>query len=136
MGGLPLKDQVGGDKAAPRLEKPSEQWTGDRVGRIGDDSKRASWEAQVGGVGLHNRDLASRELAAERPCPSPVQLDGDDPSADSNQRGGHRARSGADVEDELAGPHPCFSDESTSPGGVELVPPPPARAGGHGAPSP
>lgn len=125
---------AGPRRAGAGLEEPSEQRTGDRVGRIGHDSIGASRETQVGGVGFHDNDLVGREPPPERRRPFVMQLDGDDAGAGSDQSGRYRAGPGPDVDDELAGAHACFSDEPISPGGVELVPAPPARTGGHDAP--
>lgn len=65
-----------------------------------------------------------------------MQLDCDDTSTGGNEDLSQDAFSRAYIENELPGPHAGLGDETLSPGGVELVPPPPAGAGGHGGPSP
>ena len=63
-----------------------------------------------------------------------MQLDRDHSYAGVDQRGGDHAGSSPNVEDEVAGAQVCIGDEVISLRGLELVPGPPAAAGGHGGP--
>lgn len=63
-----------------------------------------------------------------------MQFDRDHASPGSEQCGRHRACTRADVEDEVAGANARGVDEEVSPTGIELMPPPRARAGGHDGP--
>ena len=132
---LPLQDQIGGDEAASRLEEPSEERTRDGVGRVGNDSKGASWQTEIRGIGLDHGDVVYREPPAKVRGPSRVQLDCDNTGTGGDQGSSHDPLSCAYVEHELPRADAGLGNETVSPGGVEL-PAPPAGAGGHGAPVP
>ena len=129
-----MEDHIGRYEAAPGVQEPSEQRTGDGIRRVGDDPEGAPREPQVGAIGLDNGDLPNGEPPAQIGGASRMEFDRHDAGARGEEGGGHRACSGADVEDQFAAANVCLGDEAVSPVPVELVPPPPPGAGGHGGP--
>lgn len=123
---MALEYQVGADQTAARLEQPSQQPAGDGIGRVGDDSEATLRQVEIGRVSLDDGHVVTRELPPQRRGPVTMQLHCDDASAGSDEGARHRARSGTVVENEVARAHERLGDEAISPGGVELVPPPPA----------
>jgi hypothetical protein len=65
-----------------------------------------------------------------------MKLHGNDPRASRNQLLGDDARTGSDINDEIASADARRIDEATRPTLIELVPPPPPASLGHGTPSP
>lgn len=116
--------EVGGLQPAPLVKETTQQGIRDRVGRVGDDVKRAPRQPEVGGVGSHDCDLLAESLL-EVAGPSTMQFDGHDLVPSRNQRTGYRPGTGADVENESSGWQRCISDEVPSGVVIELVPSPP-----------
>lgn len=91
--------EVGGLQPAPLVKETTQHGIRDRVGRVGDDVKRAPRQAEVGGVGSHDCDLPAESLL-EVPSASAVQFDGDDVVPSRHQRTRDGSGTGADVENE------------------------------------
>ena len=103
--------------------------------RVGHHAERTTREAQVGRVGLHDRDRAAAEAVAENPSTSAMELDGDDARTACRKPCGQRTGAGADVEDEVAGADAGVSDEALGPPVSESMPSPVRPAlPGHDAP--
>jgi hypothetical protein len=90
--------QVGARQAASRGHESPDQRRRNGEGWVGNDTKRQTGEAQVGGVSPHDDDVAAFETLPQQLQPPVVQLDGHDPGSGFEQGHGERAVTGADVE--------------------------------------
>jgi hypothetical protein len=130
------EQQVPGEEPAARVEQAVDQCRCHRERRVGHHVERAPGEAEVAGVGLHDRHRRVGEPLAQGAGPAVMQLDGDHARPGGDEGCRERARSGTDVDHEVAGADPRLLDEA--PCGVVSEPvPPPARrpGGGDDAPS-
>jgi hypothetical protein len=121
--GLLLDDEVRAEEAAVRLQETSEQRRRHPERGVRHHVERSTGQAQVGGVGL-DQDHRVAEAAPQVTGAFGVGLDGDDPHARIEERGGDDAAAGADVEHEIARAKVGTGDEPGRPLRTELVPPP------------
>lgn len=116
--------EMGGLQSAPVVKETAQHGTRDRIGRVGDDVERASWQAEVGRIGSYDRDLPAESLL-EVAGASVMQFDGDDVIPSRHQVTGDRPGAGADVENERSPWQRRVSDDVSSGLLIELVPSPP-----------
>ena len=89
---------------------------------------------KVAGVGLNNGYRATSEPLAELPGPDGMKVHGDDSGPSCDQLRRECARSGADVENKVAGLDIGVGDDRFGPALIEPVPSPQGpRLPGHGA---
>jgi hypothetical protein len=115
---------VSGEQAAARLQEATEQRGGHTERGVGDDVVGTARQTKVAGIGL-NHDNPVPEALAEILSSFGMRLDGDHPSAGSDQRNRERSNTGTDVEDVGTRDDAGLSDEPLRPSRVELVPSPP-----------
>jgi hypothetical protein len=100
-----LEDEVSPHQPAAWLKQPTEQGRGDGKRRVGDHRVRAARQSEIRGVDAHD-DHVGTEAKAEVGYPIRMGLDGNDPSAELQQRLSDNAAPGADVQDPAARPDP------------------------------
>lgn len=100
------------------MEQPPQDRAGGGERRVGDDVERPAGQAEIAGVGTHERD-APAELGGEAVGTPAMTFDGDHGRAGVEEWSGDRAVSGADVDDEVAAADPGGRDEAFSPDRVE-----------------
>jgi hypothetical protein len=120
---LVLKDQMGGEQSAARLQQTTQQRSGQAEWRVGHDVVGPSGETEVAGIGLDDHDGVPETLARV-PGSIGMCFHRDHPSATGDEGAGERSHAGADVDDEGAWGYRRLSNEPARPWGVELVPRP------------